>query len=150
MTRGRSGVSAVPSRPPLQEILDQRQTQRLALFRVELRSKHVVAADAGGHRLAVFGGGEELAVVGRLQMIGVDEIGVQPRLAVGDAVEQRVRLRKAQRVPAHVRHLEAAARLELALPARRSSRGRHGRPFRGHRSPSAACRRRCRGTARRP
>ena len=47
-------------RLPPQEIRDQGQAERLALFRMELRSGNIVARDGGGDRAAIVGGGQHI------------------------------------------------------------------------------------------
>ena len=76
------------------------------------------------------------------------EIGVQPSVAVGMPSSSGCVALQVERVPAHVRDLQAPDRpARCARRRRRSSRGpRHVR-FRGRARPSTACRRRCRGTA---
>ena len=57
-------------------------------------------------------------------------------------------LARVQRVPAHVRDLQARRRpARCGRPRRGSSRGPRSPRIRGRARPSAACRRRCRGTA---
>ena len=75
------------SRPPPQKVGDQGQTEGLALLRMELGAGHVVAADDGGQTLPVVDGGQQRLGGGGLEVIGVDEIGVQSVRAVGDALE---------------------------------------------------------------
>ena len=56
---------------------DQPQAQPLALLRMELGADDGVAADDRGDRAAVVGLGDEIGALGRLEVVGVHEIGVQ-------------------------------------------------------------------------
>ena len=73
---------------------------------MELAAGHVVLGDEGGDRAAIIGARHERRQLVGNEVIGVHEISVEPALAGRDAVEQRVRARYAQRVPAHMRDLE--------------------------------------------
>ena len=73
-----AGNRIIALRVPAQEIGDQRQAERLALFRVELRAGEIVARHRRGDRAAIVGDGQHFVVALRLEMIGMDEIGVQP------------------------------------------------------------------------
>ena len=57
---------------------------------MELNADEIVARDGRGQRRAVIGRREHMPRLGRRQMVGVDEIGVQPRLAGRDAGKDRV------------------------------------------------------------
>src|SRR5712692_5508145 len=92
---------------PLQEIRDEREPEPLALLGVKLRADHGVAADDRRDRAAVIRLRDEIAAIRDFQLIGVHEIGVQPGRAGRDAVEHRVMTDLAERVPAHVRDLQA-------------------------------------------
>src|SRR5215475_2548679 len=94
------------SRLPLQEIGDQPQAQPLALLRVELRSDHGVAADDRGEGTAVVRFGDEIGARGRLEVERMHEISVQALRPDGDALEQRMRPARIERVPAHMRDLQ--------------------------------------------
>src|SRR3954452_17211586 len=98
------------SRFPFQEVRDQPQAQALALFRVELGADHGVTANDGGDRTARVRLGDETGALGRLEMIRVYEIGVQSVRADIDTVEQRMRPLCIERVPAHMRDLQARVR----------------------------------------
>src|SRR5690606_18221051 len=80
-------------RGPCEEVLDQLQTKRLALFRVELGAENVVATNAGGERTGIVCRRNAVLRTVRPQVIGVDEIGVQPIGAIRNASEQRMRTR---------------------------------------------------------
>src|SRR5882672_5849508 len=67
-------------RLPAQEVADQAQAGRLALFRMELRADEIVAPDHGGDRPAIVGGGKQGSGVRGLELEGVHEIGVVARL----------------------------------------------------------------------
>src|SRR3954453_7484860 len=94
------------SRFPLQEVRDQPQTQALALFRMELGADHGVTANDGGDGTAIVRLSDEIGALGRLEMIRVDEIGVQSVRADIDTVEQWMRPLRVERVPAHMRDLQ--------------------------------------------
>ena len=64
---------------------------------------------------AVVGLGDEIGALGRLEMIRVHEIGVQPVRADVDAVEQRMRPLRVERVPAHMRDLQRRVRRRDAV-----------------------------------
>src|SRR4249920_1705249 len=95
-----------PSWSPPQEIGDQREPELLALLGMELRARHVVFGDEGGDRAAVIGARHEIVLLLGDEVIGMDEIGVQPAVAGRDAFEQSMLTPHAQRVPAHMRDLE--------------------------------------------
>src|SRR4029450_10709369 len=94
------------SRLPLQEIGDQPQAQPLALLRVELRSDHRVAADDRGEGAAVVRFGDEITARRRLEVERMQQISVQALRPDGDALEQRMRPARIERVPAHMRDLQ--------------------------------------------
>src|SRR5215467_14109903 len=94
------------SRLPLQEIGDQPQAQPLALLRVELRSDHRVAADDRGEGTAVVRFGDEIGARRRLEVERMHEISMQALRPDGDALEQRMRPARIERVPAHMRDLQ--------------------------------------------
>src|SRR5262245_43127722 len=94
------------SRLPLQEVGDQPQAQPLALLRVELRSDHGVTADDRGEGPAVVRFGDEIGSRGRLEVERMHEISVQALRPDGDALEQRMRPARIERVPAHMRDLQ--------------------------------------------
>src|SRR3954471_5375249 len=96
-TTARAGAS----RFSLPEVRDQPQAQALALFRVELGADHGVTANDGGDGTAIIRLGDQIGALGRLEMIGVHEIGVQSARADVDTVEQRMRPLRVERVPAH-------------------------------------------------
>ena len=89
-----------PSRFPLQEIRDQPQAETLALLRVELRADHGVAAHDRGDRTAVIGVGDKVCGFADVEMVGMDEIRVQSVRSGRNAVEQRMRPLRIERVPA--------------------------------------------------
>src|SRR4051812_14860627 len=95
-----------PSRLPLEKIRDQRKAEPLALLRMELRADRRIARDDRGHRTTIVGVGDEAIPVGRVEMIRVHEIAVQPVGPERDAVEQRVVAALVERIPAHVRDLQ--------------------------------------------
>src|SRR5262245_19912568 len=97
-------------RLPLQEIGDQPQAQPLALLRVELSSDHRVAADDRGEGTAVVRFGDEIAARARLEVERMHEISMQALRPDGDALEQRMRPARIERVAAHMRDLQTRIR----------------------------------------
>ncbi|MNL17768.1 hypothetical protein D3C87_1388830 [compost metagenome] len=73
---------------------------------MELGAENVVAANAGSQRPAIVGRGNRVRRVVGLQMIGVDEIGVQAIGARLDTLEQRVGPGHRNGVPAHMRDFQ--------------------------------------------
>ena len=61
-----------------QEIGDERKAQRLALLRMELRARDIVAAHHGGDGAAMIGGGNHIVSLIAGKMEGMHEIGMQP------------------------------------------------------------------------
>ncbi len=121
---------------PLQEIGDQLEAQPLALLRVELRADHGVAPDHGGDRAAVVGLGHQIGALVGLEMERVHEIGVQALRPDRDAVEQRMRPARVERVPAHVGNFQARVGRRDAIDlARRSSRAPRSPRIRGRARP---------------
>src|ERR671910_2276684 len=96
-------ASFPPSGLPAQEVGDQFQARRLALLGMELRAREVVATDDGGDRRAIVRHGQHRLRTARLELKGVHEIGV---VALGNAVEQGVRLERTELVPSHVRDFQ--------------------------------------------
>src|SRR5262249_44167484 len=92
---------------PLEEIGDQLEAEALALLRMELGADHGVAADDGGEGPAVIGFGDDVRRLGRPEVERVHEIGVRALRPERDAVEQRMRAALIERIPAHVRNLQA-------------------------------------------
>src|SRR4051812_27246710 len=99
-------MTAQPSRLPLQKIRDQRQPELLALLRMELRAHCRVARNDRGYRTAVVGVGNQTILV-RVELIRVHEIAVKAARSKRDAVEQGVMATLVERIPAHVRNLQA-------------------------------------------
>src|SRR5215472_3613854 len=108
------------SRLPLQEIGDQPQAQPLALLRVELRSDHGVAADDRGEGAAVVRFGDEIGSRGRLEVERMHEISVQALRPDGDALQQRMRPARIERVPTHMRDLQTSIRRRDAFDLARN------------------------------
>src|SRR3954471_6101873 len=79
------------SRAPAQEIRDQRQSEALALLRMELRTGEVVPSDDRRHRPTVIAVGDDIARMVSLQGVAVHEISVQTVLARRDPIEESVR-----------------------------------------------------------
>src|SRR5262245_36274997 len=94
------------SRLPLKEIGDQPQAQPLAFTRVELRYVHTFAADYRCEGTAVVRFGDEICARGRLEVERMHEISVQALRPDGDALEQRMRPARIERVPAHMWDLQ--------------------------------------------
>ena len=138
--RDRSGA-------PAQEVGDQPEPGRLALLRVELGADRLSRPTTAVTGPPWSARASSCVRVLRHEVVGVHEIGV---VAGGDAGEHRVRRQDLQRVPAHVRDLQRPGRRARGAPPRRgSSRSPGVVPVLAARgSPSAAGRRRCRGTAR--
>src|SRR5690606_10719173 len=76
------------SGPPAEEIGDQREAEALTLLGMELSSSEIVARDHSRDGAAVVSHGDEISRIGRRQVIGVDEVGVQPVGAGRDTLEQ--------------------------------------------------------------
>src|SRR5664279_1340750 len=91
---------------PVEEVAIQRQTMSGALFGMELRRENVIPRQRRGKAAAVVGFARTVALIRRADVIAVHEIEVG---AVGNACPDRVRLGLEDLVPAHLRHLEAAA-----------------------------------------
>src|SRR5262245_25052484 len=93
---------------------------------MKLTARHVVARNESGDRAAIVGGRNEGQRIVQSEMIGMDEIGVQPFLSQGDAIEERMRTSRVERVPAHVRNLELGIsgldHLHIALDPAKSFR----------------------------
>src|SRR5204863_9529873 len=84
-----------------------------AFLGMELGRENIIARKRRGKASAVVGFAGAVAGIGRTHAIAVHEI--EPS-AVRNAVPERVRLRLGDLVPAHLRHLEAAAVfLQLAV-----------------------------------
>src|SRR5262249_55840205 len=95
------------SRLPLQEVGDQPQAQPLALLRGwERGAAQGAPADARGGGPAVVRFGDEIGSRGRLEVERMHEISVQALRPDGDALEQRMRPARIERVPAHMRDLQ--------------------------------------------
>ena len=73
---------------------------------MELGSDQIVPPDNRRYRPAIVRTRDDIGLIGRLQMEGVDEIGVQPVRARRNAVQDGVRARLFQHVPAHVRNFQ--------------------------------------------
>src|SRR5262252_8452430 len=73
---------------------------------MKLRARAIVARHHGGDRAAVVRLRNQTSAVGRVEVKGMHEIGVQPLRPGSDAVEQRVRTERVESVPTHVRDLE--------------------------------------------
>ena len=101
----------------MQEIAVQRQTCIGTFFGMELGGKNIVACD--GHRVAPAVIGFTYAVL-RMSWGGVVTVQEIDLALVGNAVPYGMRLGDEHLVPAHLRHLEAAAvslRLAFELKA---------------------------------
>src|SRR5262249_20535300 len=95
------------SRLPFQEIGNQPQAQPLTLFRMELRADRGVASDDRSKPASIIDIGKDVLRLRSLQMKGVHEIGVQAIGAERNIAKQRMRLARIERVPPHVRYLQA-------------------------------------------
>src|SRR5436190_15425203 len=73
---------------------------------MELRRENVTCGQRRGKAAAVIGFTCTVALIGRTRVVAVNEVEVT---GVGDAAPERVRTRLDDLVPAHLRHLEAAA-----------------------------------------
>src|SRR5215217_3278750 len=96
----------VRSRRPPQEVRDQLKPQPLALFGMKLRPEKILPRDNRREGPAIRRDGDHVARIGRLERVGMHEIGVEPIRARRDAGENRVVAPWVERVPAHVRDLE--------------------------------------------
>src|SRR6478609_9335673 len=94
------------SRCPVEEVAVERQAMGGALLGVELRRENVTCRQRRGKAAAVICFTDTVARVGRARIEAVNEIEVA---GVGNAAPERVRARLDDLVPAHLRHLEAAA-----------------------------------------
>src|SRR5262249_6243670 len=90
----------------LEKIRDQRKTEALALFGMELRAHHGVARHDRGERATIVGLRDEVGAVCDFELIRVHEIGMLALRAGRDTVEHRMVAQLGERVPAHVRDLE--------------------------------------------
>ncbi len=88
---------------PFEKVGDHPQAGALTFFGMELHAHHGVAPDHGGDVRAVIHMREAVRGVGDFEVVGVHKIGVIPG---GDPVQNRVRVRDDQVVPAHVGHFE--------------------------------------------
>ncbi len=77
---------------------------------MELRARHIVAADESRHRAPVIGRSDDVSRMLGRQMIGMHEIGVQPIRASLDTLEQRMCVADFQRIPADLGNLEPRIR----------------------------------------
>src|SRR6202040_4452449 len=77
-------------RLPLQKVRNQSQPKTLALFRVKLGADGGVSADDRRHRSAVIRARQNVGLVGRVEVIGVHEIGVAAFRAERQALEHRM------------------------------------------------------------
>ena len=123
----------------MQEPLQQREAVALALFGVELDAGEIVAADRGGHRAAMIGGGDHVLASKTRSCAGN-----RPRRArSADAGWLGVTSFQ----PICGTRLPAGGR-DRPRRCRGSSQARHAPPSSSPWSPSTACRRRCRETGR--
>src|SRR3984957_19161993 len=100
--RGRVGEGGYLSRLPFQKIRDQSEPETLALFRVKLGADRGVLADDGRDRTAVIGARQHIGLVGRVEVIGMHEIGVTAFRSQRQAFEHRMLPDHIERVPAHM------------------------------------------------
>src|SRR5690606_9765300 len=101
-----AGKRIIMSGLPFQEIGNERETEKLALFRMELCANHVVATDRCSDIAAIIGHRENFSLVLRVEHIRMNEIGVQAILAGLNTVEDRVGMFHVNPVPADLRNLE--------------------------------------------
>src|SRR5689334_9625108 len=105
---GASGV-------PVQEVAVQREAVGGAFLGMELGRENIIASERRGKASAVVGFAGAAPRIGRPRAVAVHE--VEPG-AIGDARPERMRAHLDDLVPAHLRHLVAAAvLLEPALEA---------------------------------
>src|SRR5690349_8866671 len=67
----------VQLRGPSQEVRDQREAELLAFLGMELRADDIVTPDHRGDRATIFGLRNDVALVLRVELIRMHEIGVQ-------------------------------------------------------------------------
>src|SRR5262249_10891170 len=87
------------SRLPPQEICDQGKSQLLALFRMKLCAGIIITPDQGRDRSTIVAIGDQIGRVLDLQMVTMDEIGVQASGPQRDAVEEGMRPLGFKRIP---------------------------------------------------
>src|SRR5690606_25954607 len=98
-----------------QKIGNQGDPELLTLFRVKLGADDIVSADNRRDGSAIVRLRHEIRSAAKLQLIGVNEIGVQAVISSLDAVEQRMRLAQVERIPAHMRNFERGIRRHNAV-----------------------------------
>src|SRR5262249_56457764 len=104
----------------LKEMADRPTAQALGLLGVELRPNLRVAAAARGEGPAVVRFGDEIGTRRRLEVERMHEISVQALRPDGDALEQRMRPARVERVPAHMRDLQTWIRRRDAFDLARN------------------------------
>src|SRR5262245_3053356 len=95
------------SRLPPEEICDQGKSQFLALFRMKLRPGIIIAPDQGRDRSAIVAIGHQIGRVFDLQVVTMDEIGVQTGRLQRNAIKEGMRPMGFERIPTHMRNLES-------------------------------------------
>src|SRR5215467_10920026 len=99
-----SGDAADISRFPPEEICDQGKSQLLALFRMKLRAGIVVAPNQGRDWSAIVASGHQIGGVLDLQVVTMDEIGMQAGRPQRNAIKEGMRPMGFERIPAHMRN----------------------------------------------